>query len=52
MSGDGFPNGFEVQVVGQSGARQALVRIVLAKETSDRRMAAYESTTIISTREF
>lgn len=52
LTGDWFPNGFEVQAVGQSGSRQILTRIVLAKETSFRHVAAHDATTIISTRDF
>jgi len=49
---DWFPNGLEVQVIGQSGYRQTLVRLVLTKETTRQRIVAHESTTIVSTRDF
>ncbi|NOZ20630.1 MAG: prepilin-type N-terminal cleavage/methylation domain-containing protein [Planctomycetes bacterium] len=52
LSGPGFPHGFEVQVIGPSGARQVLVRLVLAKETWQKRIAAHETVTIVSTRDF
>lgn len=52
ITGDWFPNGFEVQVIGQSGSRQVLVRLVLGKETNLHRIAAYDATTIIATRDF
>jgi len=54
-AGDGFPHGFEVQIIGPSGARQIMTRIALVKETSSRRVAgiaAHVNTTVISAKDF
>ncbi|MEW6354804.1 MAG: prepilin-type N-terminal cleavage/methylation domain-containing protein [Planctomycetota bacterium] len=52
LAGRGFPHGLEVQVIGPSGARQVLVRLVLVKETMRHRTAAHETVTIVATRDF
>ena len=53
VSGDGFPHGFEVQIIGPSSARQILIRIVLAYFVSlDRSFFSAESSTIVAMHEF
>jgi hypothetical protein len=49
---DGFPNGFEVQVIGLSGARQTLVGLTLARETSLHRMAAHRAEVVVSSKDY
>lgn len=51
-SGDGFPLGFEVQVIGVSGARQTLVCLTLARQTPAQRIAAHRAQIIISSKDF
>ena len=48
---EGFPHGFEVQIVGPSGAREVLVRLALAKGTS-RHVVARDFMSILTTRDF
>jgi hypothetical protein len=48
---DGFPHGFEVQIVGPSGARELMVRAVMTKGTT-KRIISRESTAILTSREF
>ena len=48
---DGFPHGFEVQIVGPSGARELMVRVVMTKGTT-KRIISRESTAILTSREF
>ena len=50
-TGDGFPHGFEVQIVGPSGARELLLRLAIAKGTT-RGIAAREFTAVLTTRDF
>ncbi|MFH0887960.1 MAG: hypothetical protein V1871_01980 [Planctomycetota bacterium] len=52
-SGDGFPNGFEVQIIGPTSARQIMVRIVFAYYTSiNQSLFSTEAFTMITTREY
>jgi len=48
---DGFPHGFEVQIVGPSGARELLVRAAMAKGTS-KGIICREFSAVLTTREF
>lgn len=52
-AGDGFPHGFEIQIVGPAGARQVLVRLVLVKFIPvGNRLASQETVVIANCREF
>jgi hypothetical protein len=50
--GDGFPHGFEVQIIGLSGARQTLVSLALARQVSSQRIAAHTSQIIITSKDY
>jgi prepilin-type N-terminal cleavage/methylation domain-containing protein len=50
-TGAGFPHGFEVQIVGPSGARELLMRLALAKEGAGR-IIAKDFKTILTTRDY
>lgn len=51
-SGDGFPHGFEVQVIGLSGARQTLVCITLARQIAAQRLASHRAQIVISSKDY
>lgn len=52
-TGDGFPNGFEVQVVGESGARTMLLRLTVADFVGvDRSLDSFTASVIANGREF
>ena len=51
-TGDGFPHGFEVQVIGMSGARQTLVCLTLARQIPAQRIAAHRAQIIISSKDY
>jgi len=51
-SGDGFPHGFEVQVIGLSGARQTLVCITLARQIPAQRLASHRAQIVISSKDY
>ena len=51
-AGDGFPHGFEVQVIGLSGARQTLVCLALARQTPGQRLAAHSARIVISSKDY
>jgi hypothetical protein len=48
---DGFPHGFEVQLIGPSGARKLLVRLAMVKEGSSR-LIGKEFKAILTTRDY
>ncbi len=48
---DGFPHGFEVQIVGPSGARELMIRVVLVKGVG-KGIISREFTAVLTTREF
>jgi hypothetical protein len=48
---DGFPHGFEVQIIGPSGARKMLLRLALCKEGSSR-LIGKDFKAILTTRDF
>ncbi len=51
--GDGFPHGFEVQVIGPTGSRTILLRLTLARYVQiDRTMDAFTASAIANAREF
>ncbi len=50
-TGDGFPHGFEVQLVGPSSARKLLIRLAMVKEGSQR-MIGKDFKAILTTRDF
>ncbi len=51
--GDGFPHGFEVQVIGPTGSRTILVRMSVARYIElDRSMDAFSTSAIANGREF
>lgn len=50
-TGDGFPHGFEVQIVGPSGARELMIRLALAKEGS-KGLVSKEFKAILTTRDY
>ncbi|MFH0962858.1 MAG: prepilin-type N-terminal cleavage/methylation domain-containing protein [Planctomycetota bacterium] len=50
-TGDGFPHGLEVQIVGPSGARELCVRLAMAKGTG-KKVVGREFTAILTTRDF
>jgi hypothetical protein len=52
MAGDGFPNGFEVQIIGLSGARQTLVCLSLARQTPTLRIAAHRAQVIVTSKDY
>ncbi|MHC4944871.1 MAG: hypothetical protein ACYTG7_17790 [Planctomycetota bacterium] len=49
--GDGFPHGFEVQIVGPSGAREVLLKLVLAKSGAQR-IVARDLKAVLTTRDY
>jgi len=49
--GDGFPHGFEVQLVGASGSRRLLIRVALAKSAS-RTFVTRAFSAVLATRDF
>lgn len=52
-TGDGFPHGFEVQVIGPTGSRTILVRLTLARFVDlDGTMDAFSASAIANGREF
>lgn len=51
--GSGFPHGFEVQIIGPSGGRQILIRLVLAYSVPlNKTVASSEAITIVAMREY
>jgi prepilin-type N-terminal cleavage/methylation domain-containing protein len=53
QTGTGFPHGFEVQIIGPTGARQVMVRLVIAYfMASKMTLLGWESTTIAVMHEF
>lgn len=50
-AGDGFPHGFEIQLVGPSGARELLIRVVMAKEGS-KGLVARDFKAVLTTRDY
>ena len=51
-TGDRFPHGFEVQVIGLSGARQTLVSLSLARQAPAQRLAAQRAQIIIMSKDY
>jgi hypothetical protein len=51
-AGDGSPHGFEVQVIGPSGARRALVCLSLARQMSSQQIAAHSAQVIVSSKDY
>jgi len=52
-TGSGFPHGFEVQIIGPSGGRQALIRLVLAYYIPlNKSLYSSETITIVALREY
>lgn len=53
-AGEGFPNGFEVAVVGTSGGRRVYMRLVLASSTSSfrRNLIAGQNALLVQARDF
>ncbi|MBI4833200.1 MAG: prepilin-type N-terminal cleavage/methylation domain-containing protein [Planctomycetes bacterium] len=53
QAGAGFPHGFEVQIIGPTGARQVMVRLVIAYFTpTNKALYGWESSTIAVMHEF
>jgi hypothetical protein len=50
-TGNGFPHGFEVQIVGPSGARELMLRLAMVKEGANR-LIGRDFRTILTTRDF
>ncbi|MFH1999792.1 MAG: hypothetical protein ABIK28_08930 [Planctomycetota bacterium] len=50
-TGDGFPHGFEVQIVGPSGARELLIRVAMAKQGS-KGLVAKDFEAVLTTRDY
>lgn len=51
LLGDGFPHGFEIQIIGPSGAREMLLRLAMGKSTT-RGLYSKDFTAILTTRDF
>jgi hypothetical protein len=51
QAGDGFPHGFEVQIVGPSGAREVMVKLVLSKGGAQR-IVARDLKAVLTTRDY
>jgi len=53
MTGDGFPHGLEIQVIGPNAARQIMVRLVLAYyHALDQSLSSNETLSIMGMREY